>query len=404
MSTYVFITDDDAFERRARQALNLSNGDVRRLPTSDLAADPGATVTRLVDLQGRPSDVLALGPGLTPEVVLRIAERVDELHPRVTVVLVVDERWEAGLLERAMKAGIRDVVNTGMDEASLAAAFHRAAQVAIRRASTLGSAPGRRTSRVIAVLSPKGGSGKTTIATNLAAGLASTAPNDVVLADLDLTFGDVASALGVVPEHSVATAVRSLSQTDPAGLNVFLTPHRTGVLALCAPDDPAEGERVPPQDASQLLSLLSARFPYVIADTPAGITEHTLAAMEMATDLLMLCTMDVASIRGLAKLVHTLDVLGYDHQTRHFVLNRSSSRVGLDAADIERTVGLPICAAVPSHRTVPLSMNHGQPLVASRIRSPARRPLQELAGRFLMPDTAEPARSGQPAFTARRAG
>jgi pilus assembly protein CpaE len=404
MSTYVFVTDDDAFERRARQALNLANGDIRRLPTRDLAADPGATVGRLVDHQGRPSDVLALGPGLPPEVVLRIAERVDELHPQVTVLLVVDERWEAGLLERAMKAGIRDVVNTRMDEASLAAAFHRAAQVAVRRASTLGSDPGRRASRVIAVLSPKGGSGKTTIATNLAAGLASRAPNDVVLADLDLTFGDVASALGIVPEHSVATAVRSLSQTDPSGLTVFLTPHRTGLLALCAPDDPAEGERVPPQDAAQLLALLGARFPYVVVDTAAGITEHTLAALESATDLLMLCTMDVASIRGLSKLVHTLDVLGYDQQTRHFVLNRASSRVGLDAADIERTVGLPIRAAVPSHRTVPLSMNHGQPLVSSRLRSPARRPLLELSERFLEPAQVETTRPARMTFTAQGAG
>jgi pilus assembly protein CpaE len=401
MSTYVFVTDDGEFERRARQALGLSNGDLRRLPTRELSADPGATVSRLIDHQGRTSDVLALGPGLSPEIVLRIAERVDELHPEVAIMLVVDESWDAVLLRRAMRAGVRDVVSTESDERALATSFHRAAQVALRRGTGHGGDRDGNGARVIVVLSPKGGSGKTTVTTNVAASLARTAPNEVVLVDLDLAFGDVASALGVVPEHSVATAVRSVDQMDPMALKVFLTPHQSGLLAMCAPDDPSQAEDIPPDDAAQLISLLSARFPYVIVDTPAGISEHTLAALEVATDVLPVCTMDVASIRSLSKIVVALDELGHTHQPRHFVLNRASSRVGLEADDIERTVGLPICAAIPSHRTVPLSMNQGEPLVTSRLRSPARRPLIELAARFLAEGagTAEPAK---PMFVARR--
>lgn len=383
MSSYVFVTDDEEFERRARQALNLTNGEIRRLSTEQLSADPGASLARLTEHGGRTTRVLGLGPGLPPEVVLRIAERVDELHPDVTLLLVVDERWDATLLERAMQAGIRDVVPTDSDEGMLASSLHRAAQLARRRGQILGQDRDGPTSRVLIVLSPKGGSGKTAVATNLATGLAQTLPNEVVLVDLDLAFGDVASALGMVPEHSVATAARSIGDMDLTALKVFLTPHQSGLLTLCAPEDPSEGDAVQPRAVAELISALSVSFPFVVVDTSAGISEHTLATLEFATDLVLVCTMDVASIRSLTKLVVALDELGHTQQPRTFVLNRASSRVGLSTTDIERTVGLPAAVAVPSHRSIPLSMNRGQPLVTAKMRSPARRPLAELSEHFL---------------------
>jgi len=108
----------------------------------------------------------------------------------------------------------------------------------------------------------------------------------------------------------------------------------------------------------------------VIIDTSAGLTEATLAAMELSTDLLFVCDLSAAALRGMRKVMDALDRLGMDKQQRHFVLNRADSRVGIEASEAEVVVGLPIVASIPSDRAVPLSMNQGIPVVESAPRSP----------------------------------
>jgi len=235
---------------------------------------------------------------------------------------------------------------------------------------------------VIVVISPKGGAGKSVVASNLALGLAQVAPGKVVLADLDLQFGDVAGALQLVPDHSMADAARLNGNLDLTNLKVFLTPHPGNLYALCAPDSPADGEAVNPAQATKILKLLHEEFRYVVVDTGAGIGEHTLAAMEAATDFVLVGAMDVPSVRSLRKEVETLDQLGMVHQARHFVLNRADSRVGLDVADVEATIGLNVDVSIPSSRTVPLTFNQGTPIVGADPRSPVAKELMKLVGRF----------------------
>jgi pilus assembly protein CpaE len=90
----------------------------------------------------------------------------------------------------------------------------------------------------------------------------------------------------------------------------------------------------------------------------------------MSTDLLFVCDLSAAALRGMRKVIDALDRLGMDQQRRHFVLNRADSKVGIEAAEAETVVGLPIAASIPSDRAVPVSMNQGVPVVQSAPRSP----------------------------------
>lgn len=382
MSRYVLATSDDTFEAKMRKVLGLGNGDLRRLGDEFLTIQPMQAVRAVAEGNASP-DVVALGPGLNNDQALELAQRFDEMHPEINVVLIA--KRTSALMEKALRAGVRDVISPDSSEPEIREALERAGESAARRRANLSSVDNgpRTTKRVIVVISPKGGSGKTTMVTNLAVGLAQVTPGNVVVADLDLQFGDVGSALRLAPDLTMGDADRSFGTLDAMSLKTMLTSHSSGLYVLAAPESPVEGEQVSAAHSAEIVRLLSNEFSHVVVDTSAGLTDHTLSVLDVATDILLVCTMDVSSVRSLHKVVTALDQLGMTSQQRHFVLNRAESKVGLDAHDIEAAVGLSVDVAVPSSRAVPLSMNQGEPVIMSDPKSAVARQLQSLVSRFV---------------------
>ena len=136
--------------------------------------------------------------------------------------------------------------------------------------------------RVIAVLSPKGGLGKTTLAANLAVGLARIDPESVVLVDADLQFGDVANVLALEPTYTLPDMVTELVSADDIVVKTLLTPHPAGFFAVCGADSPVEGERVTSEQLGNLVAQLAATFKWVIVDTTPALGEHTQHRQENA--------------------------------------------------------------------------------------------------------------------------
>jgi pilus assembly protein CpaE len=327
--------------------------------------------------------VLCIGDDVPLELAFAVAGQIDQRHAHVTVLLLAaawPEVWR-----EALRSGVRDVVDPSRGEAEVAPALHRALQRAVSLAGlrAAATAPEPDRARVIVVLSAKGGSGKTMVASNLAAALARVADGPVALVDLDVQFGDAASALGLVPEHTIA-GLAMVPDIDSTTLKVFLTPHEpSGAFVLCGAASPEEGDVVTDKHAGRVVDLLSRDFACVVVDTPAGIEERTLAALDHATDAVLVATMDVASIRNLGKEIHALERADLMPATRHFVLNRADARVGIEVADVRAALGLDVDASIPSSRSVPLAMNQGRPFVVDDPSSPAAREIVRLAGRFV---------------------
>jgi pilus assembly protein CpaE len=243
--------------------------------------------------------------------------------------------------------------------------------------------PPVRKGRVIVVLSPKGGSGKTAVSTNLAAAMAMRFPGKVAAIDLDVQFGDMCTAMGLQPEHNLAQVAAS-SQVDATTIKLFLTPYEPGLYVLCGARTPAEADAVTHEHVSKVIPLLAADFDYVIVDTPAGLDDRTLAALECATDLLMVSSLDVTSIKSLRKAVEAMDALGVT-KNRHFILNRADAKVGLRPIDAAEAVGWPIEALIPSSVDIPLSMNLGTPVVKLSPRTAVAKQLTQLTQLFAPP-------------------
>lgn len=373
-------TPDAGYEQRLRQTLDTAvNGCLQRWDTADGAVKVEELWRELGDAV---PDVVAIGPGLPLDEAFALAHQLEQERPEISVLLISEPSAE--LWQEALHAGVRDVLAPGALNADVRAAFDRALEVAARRRHNL-LGPMEDTSRngrIITVLSPKGGSGKTTVCTNLAIGLARVQPNDVAVIDLDLQFGDVASALRLTPDHTFVDAVRA-PLADAMTLKTFLTPHASDLWSLCGPETPAEGDEVTADQAQSVVAKLAEEFAYVVVDTSAGLSEHTLAMIDISTDLVLVCTMDVPSIRNLRKEVDALDQLGMTYQRRLFVMNRSDAKVGLELADVEATVGLRVDVALPSARVVPLSTNQGTPLVESQPRHRVARELGKLVDTFV---------------------
>lgn len=373
-------TPDPMFEARVRQVLGpgWDNGEV---VTWRAAAGVHEIDGVVAEMAGAGIQVVTVGPGLEAQMAVSMVRAFDRAHPEISVLLVAQPT--STVLEAALHAGVRDVVAPDSTDAELATALQRAIHTASqRRANLSGEHDAPPTGQVIAVVSPKGGAGKTTLAANLAMGLARLAPREVVVIDLDRQFGDVANALRIVHEHSVVDAARVVGQLDATEVKVFLAAHPAGVFALCGPEDPAEGDNVTAESIGQVVKVLAEAFRYVVVDTGSGLDDWGLAALDQATDCVLVCSTDVPTVRGLRKALHALDRAGATRARRLLVLNRSNAHVGLAAKDIEATVGLPVDIAIPSSRVVPLSTNKGSPILESCEPSVVTGPLVDLVERL----------------------
>lgn len=216
--------------------------------------------------------------------------------------------------------------------------------------------------RIVTVFSAKGGAGKTTMATNLAAVLLDGGRHRVCLLDLDLTFGDVASTLGLDPVRSLVDALGWSGGLDDELLASLTTPFRPGLDCILAPAGPGQGARVPAVLVSELLAVLPSRYDFIVVDTPAALSSHVLTALDAAHHQILLTTPERPSLKNLRLTLDMCDLLGYSREVRAVVVNRSDSRVGLSRAEVEDLVRHPIAGHLPSRRDVPASINRGVPL------------------------------------------
>jgi pilus assembly protein CpaE len=387
MSRVVLAGADEDLILRVKQA---ADGDVSVLAPGRLPSDPARLFEQLVD--GELPDVLLVGPHAPAPEVLTLAARLDVQSPGISVVLMAEpspQMWQA-----AMRAGIRDLLAPDADVAEIRAAVERAGQAAAGRRRVLRpvTETERYTGRVITIASPKGGVGKTTVSANLAIGLTAAAPQSTVLVDLDVQFGDVASALGLVPEYTLPDAVHGPASEDTMVLKTFLTQHASGLYAVCGAESPAAGDTVTGEDVTRLLASLAREFRYVVVDTAPGLSEQTLAALDRASDVIMLSSMDVPGVRGLRKELDVLRELCMIPAGRHVVMNFADPKGGLSVRDVETTIGTGVDVVLPRSSAVPASTNQGVPLLQTSRRDPMAKELRRLVSRFAATPLMRPGR------------
>ncbi len=346
------------------------------------AADNLALAARM--LAEDPTEILVvIGPGTYIDDALAFTAGLRLERPAAGVVLVRDQ-IDIWLLSQALQCGVREVVAVG-DDWALANACERSRQVSARMlggAVVAGAEPAPE-GEIVTVFAPKGGVGKTTLATNLGVVLASEG-HQVCVVDLDLTSGDIAISVQLDPVRTLVDAVPMAGHLDTTGAVSLLTRYRPGLQMLLAPVAPGDAEKVTAALVGELLGVLRSMFRYIVVDTPAYLSEHVLTAMDVSAHHVLIATPDVPSLKNLRVTADMLDLLSYPKEARSIVLNRSDSNVGLSAEDVERVLRTPIAAHVPSSRAVPLSINNGTPITLANREHPVSRAIVRFAQQRLI--------------------
>jgi pilus assembly protein CpaE len=283
-----------------------------------------------------------------------------------------------GFLRRVFEVGADDAVRLPESPEQVNFTLQKVL-VRKRAAGTLrenGNAP------MICVLGPKGGTGKTVTATNLAVALAQTGKT-VSAVDLDLQFGDLALALGVRPEKTMYDLVQSGGSIDAEKLDAYVMPHPSGVRVLVAPTRPDQASSIGPEFLREVYPLLRATNDFVVLDSSPGFTPEVISAIDNSSYVCMIGTLDTLSLKNTRLGLETLDLMGYDSDRIVLVLNRADSRVGIDDEDVLAVVGRRPDISVPSDVEVPRSVNEGRPIVSARPDSAAAKAFGALAGEFL---------------------
>jgi pilus assembly protein CpaE len=327
--------------------------------------------------------VCVLGPDLDLAECLELGRIIDRSHPEIGLVMVATAT--TALWRDAARAGITELVEPDAPTMEFALAVESALVRALRLAEMRVpevALPSAARGRVSVVLSPKGGSGKTMVASNVAVALSTRLGGGVVLVDLDCAFGDVATALGLEPERTLGQ-LADVPRLDSTSVKVFLTQHpSSGLFALCSAGGPEEAESIDETTAREIIEILRRDFAHVIIDTAAGLDERALAAIDLADDLVLVASMDVASVRNMGKELDVLDRLGAGHAARILVANKVNPKSGMKVAEVEQVLGLTSVASIEMEAEVVLAMNQGIPLVIGASRSQAAKGIWSVAERI----------------------
>jgi pilus assembly protein CpaE len=323
-----------------------------------------------------------------------------------TAVVMMSVQGEADYLRRSMLAGAREFLVKPFSSDELTASIR---QVHVREREKQGRmaapvaarAPGgaREPGRVVAVFSPKGGVGRTTIAVNLAVAAASEPGREVVLVDGSFQFGDVGVLLNLNPRSkSIADLVPELEAGEPESLDTFLITHSTGAKVLLAPPTPEMAELVTPQAARRVLEVLRARSDLVVVDCAAAFSDSTLAVLDVADVVLTVLTLEITSIKNMRLFLEVADQLGYPEDKIELVLNRADSALGIRVADVEHSIGRKVDHTIVSDgRSVVYALNRGVPFFVSNREAQVSQDVLRLARALLGAPEAVPAEARKPA-------
>ncbi|MGH2936333.1 MAG: AAA family ATPase [Gaiellaceae bacterium] len=294
-------------------------------------------------------------------------------HTRSPIILVASGAEAAAMLEDALATDVSDVLLLPQLTHNVVFAIRKAAH-ARRQVETA-----VHRGRVITVFSPKGGTGKTVVSTNLAAAFSQREGKRSLLLDLDLQFGDSAIALGIEPEKTIYDLVVAPGELDVEKLAGYVSRHPSGLDVLAAPMRPEDAELVTEAKIVSLLEVVRSSYDTIVVDTSPFFHGPMLATLDRTDELLVLCGLDVPTLKNVRIALQTLEMLSFPTKRIRYVMNRVNANVGLKTHEVEESLKVKVASELPMDRRVQVCVNRGEPIVLAEPRTDFSKALAALA-------------------------
>ncbi len=309
----------------------------------------------------RGPDALFLDIGDDPLSGANFISAISDRSPEITVVAIGDSLDVEALL-KVIRSGASGYLRRPFDRHEVA----EACSTVLRKAGTkTGPQTADHTTCVLGLFSPKGGTGVSTLAANLAVHIRRATAKRTLLLDLSPELGTSPVLLGLEPRYSYLDVLESLHRMDEGLLLTFLDEHSSGTRVLASPTSVFASRELTPDNVSKLLGLLRLHFEYVIVDIGRGVMDRTaLRTLELSDEKLIVTTPDLPTLRNVKRVLHHLPTEESSESGLRLVVSRYEEGIGVEKKDIQRAVGLPLHHLLVEDREgVSKSANLGRPIV-----------------------------------------
>ncbi len=313
-----------------------------------------------------------------PDKAIDLIQRLSQDAPD-TAVLAASENTDGHQILRTIRAGAREFLTLPLTNDDLASSLERVSQQKFGA-----SEGGARACSVIAIAGATGGVGTTSAAVNLGCVLAEDSRNSVALLDLDLALGDADVFLDSIPDYTLADVVQNISRLDIQLLKRSLTKHSSGLYLLPRPVELHDTLAITEESLRKVIGLLKASFTHLIIDLSKTYSAVDMAAIELATHVMLVTQLDLPCLRNVVRLMMSFEEIEGLKDKVEIVVNRAGLESGqISLKKAKETLGRDVFALLPNdYRTMVEVRNNGVPLIVQAPKSAITIAIRDLAAKL----------------------
>ena len=381
----VLIVDDVAETRENVRRLLQFEADIEVVGAAR-TAEEGIQLTSELD-----PDVVLMDINMPDMDGIAATEAIRQRSPQAQVV-ILSVQGDQNYMRRAMLAGARDFLTKPPMGDDLISAVRRSGELSraergkgkpgvtgasgasLRPTAATGLPIGIVQGQVVTIYSPKGGTGCTTLAVNLAIALHNE-DTRVVLLDANLQFGDVAMFFNEQGKNTILDIAPRVDELEAEAVEEIMIKHEaSGVHILAAPQRPEHAEKITVEQFTKVLDFLRRLYSYVIVDTSSHLTDIVLAAIDHSDAIVLITTQDIPAIKNARLFMELVQTLGIDRSRLVFVMNKFDKRIGITPDRVGENLREKVSAVIPlDERIVIPAVNHGVPFMLEHRAQPVSR-------------------------------
>jgi pilus assembly protein CpaE len=369
-----------------------------------LLADAIANMERLArDLRAAEPDIILVDHRIGGQPTLDIIDDLALQFPEAPVVAILPGE-DPLAAQQVIMAGARAFLVQPFTQVNLLSTLRRVRDLESRRRPVIASstmapvADEDKPVKTIAVYSPRGGAGTSTLALNLALALHDETDGRVLLVEGKLAFGHLDVLLNLRTRNTLADLIPHANALDSGLVAEVVVEHATGLQVILGPNDLQVAQGIRAEDLFNVVEGLKRLYDFLVIDIGSTLNENTVTLMDAADRVLRVTTPELAALHDVSRFVGVSRSLGYPPGKLLVVLNRAGLEGGVKTKDIESALHHELFGQVPEDGANALrSLNRGLPLIVRYPRSPASKAYVLLARQLTGMGANAPARTSVPA-------
>lgn len=351
----------------------------------------------LIDKEMTPKNLFPVIAETQPDVILldfefqdipfEIMDKIAAEYPGIAVIAILPES-EMANSDRVVLSGARAFILFPYRSDSLVVTIKRVMELMVRNQDYLIRVPAIdidiKPKNTFTVFSPKGGSGTTTIATNLAISLHKTLKEDVLLIDGKHQFGHVALFLNLQTGNSITDLITHVGNLDELLIRQVVLSHISGIHVLPSPNSIYEAQGIKPENLFKMILSLQQVFSNIIIDGGNNLNENTITYMDASDKILLVLNSDLAAMRDVRQFMEISATLSYPKDKMLLILNQTGRKADVSREEIEKILKMKVFGKIPADENLALSsLNEGVPILLKSPRHPISKAFSDITAELI---------------------